>query len=382
MTQQDNSTFSHKESDPKSQTGLTFQEEQTLRDLAAKYPELAAWLRGRHRSILQAAELDNQPATWADIKTQIGDITWLWDKWIANGFLNILAGESGAGKSTLLLRLCQPILKPGITFPDGTRYQGEPGRVLWVECEAAEALNIRRAESWGIPLDALLTPFSNPFIQVNLEDANHQAAVTAAAQRDDIRMIVIDSLRGSHRGDENSSELVNLVLYLAALARDTNKPVIATHHLRKKSAFDGELTQDRLRGSSAIVQPARLIMGLDTPDPEQPDNKRLSVLKSNLAAKPKPIGVTINETGIIFGDAPEAPRAESANDKAIKLLLDLLGNDQERPTNEIYSLIEGAGISRATIARARKQLNVESFRRNDIWYCRLPNKRGANGTNN
>jgi len=381
MTQQDNSTFSPKERPQKSQTGLTLQEEQTLRDLAAKDPELAAWLRGRDRAILQAAELDNEPITWADIKKYISDITWLWDGWIPNGFLNILAGESGAGKSTLLLRLCQPIIMPGIPFPDGTRYQGEPGRVVWVECEVAENLNISRAERWGIPLDALIAPLEQG-IQVNLEDTNHQAAVTAAAQRDDVRMIVIDSLRGSHRGDENSSELMNLGLYLAGLARDTNKPVIATHHLRKKSAFDGELTQDRLRGSSAIVQPARLIMGLDTPAPQQPDNKRLSVLKSNLAAKPKPIGVTINETGIIFGEAPEAPRAESANDKAINLLLDLLGNDQERPSSEVHSIILGAGISQATINRAKNQLNVESINRNGTYYCRLPNKRGANGTNN
>lgn len=382
MTQQDNSTFSHKESDPKSQTGLTFQEEQTLRDLAAKYPELAAWLRGRDRAILQAAELDNQPATWADTEKLIGDISWMWQGWVVNGFLNILAGESGAGKSTLLLRICQPVIMPGIKFPDGTPYQGELGRVLWVECEAAEALNIQRAKRWGIPLDAMITPFSDPLIQVNLDDQNHQAAVTAAAMRPDVKIVVIDSLRGAHRGDENSSELVSLVMYLAALARDTGKPLIATHHLRKRSAFDGELSQDRLRGSSAIVQPARVIMGLDCPNYDQPENKRLSVIKSNLAAKPKPIGVTINDNGIIFGAAPEMPRAVSARDKAAQLLLELL-SDGEKPANEVISTLAQAGISESTLNRTKERLGIGARRINNTWYWQLPTNGGTpNDTNN
>ena len=44
------------------------------------------------------------------------------------------------------------------------------------------------------------------------------------------------------------------------LARDTGKPVLCTHHLRKKGLQDGEaVTLDRLRGSSATVQTARLV---------------------------------------------------------------------------------------------------------------------------
>ena len=362
---------------------LTPAELAKLESLARTDPKLAAWLReytaaAMGQALPEAAPGDpeTQPATWAAIKNLIGEVSWLWDGWIANGFLNILGGESGAGKSTLMLRICEPVLMPGVKFPDEAPYTGELGRVLWVECEAAEALNIQRAERWGIPLDAIITPFSDPFIQVNLDDPNHQAAITAAANRPDVKIIVIDSLRGAHRGNENDSVVFSMGLYLAGLARDTNKPVIASHHLRKKSIFDGELTQERLRGSSAIVQTARLIMGLDIPNPEQPETKRLSILKSNLAAKPKPIGVEINEDGITFVAAPMTPITKSPKEKAVGLLLELLANDQERPSTEIYSAFEGAGISQATMNRAKTDLHIETFSRHGIWFWRFPRQSG------
>jgi hypothetical protein len=46
----------------------------------------------------------------------------------------------------------------------------------------------------------MITPFSDPLIQVNLDDQNHQAAVTAAAMRPDVKIVVIDSLRGRPHG--------------------------------------------------------------------------------------------------------------------------------------------------------------------------------------
>jgi len=362
---------------------LTPAELAKLESLARTDPKLAAWLReytaaAMGQALPEAAPGDpeTQPATWADVKNLISGVSWLWDGWIANGVLTILAGESGAGKSTLALRICQSIIMPGVKFPDGAPYTGDLGRVLWVECEAAEALNIQRAERCGIPLDAIITPFSSQFIQTNLDDPNHQAAITTAASRPDVKIIVIDSLRGAHRGDEDKSGMYSISLYLAGLARDTNKPVIATHHLRKKSLLDGELTLDRVRGSSAIVQTARLVMGLEAPNQEQPETKRLSILKSNLAAKPKPIGVEINEDGITFVAAPMTPITKSPKEKAVGLLLELLANDQERPSTEIYSAFEDANISQATMNRAKTDLHIETFSRHGIWFWRFPRQSG------
>ena len=108
-------------------------------------------------------------------------------------------------------------------------------------------------------------------LERSFRDIEHQQALLEAAFRDDIRLIVVDSLRGAHRGRENDSDLISLVGWLAAMARDTGKPVLLTHHLRKRSQGEGEeVTLDRIRGTSAILQPARVVWALDRPDPTDP----------------------------------------------------------------------------------------------------------------
>ena len=72
--------------------------------------------------------------------------------------------------------------------------------------------------------------------------------------------------------------------------------------------FDGESVDlERLRGSSAIVQTARMVWALDTPDPQAKTWKRLQVVKSNLAAFPAALGLSVSAEGVRFGLAPANP---------------------------------------------------------------------------
>ena len=119
-------------------------------------------------------------ATWADMAEQLGPIEWAWDKWLPKGLLTILAGESGAGKSALALRLCSAFLR-GDPWPDGSPYQGETGAVLWCEAEAAQAVNLERAKSWGLPLEQILSPLSDPLQDIQLDQPAHQAALVERA---------------------------------------------------------------------------------------------------------------------------------------------------------------------------------------------------------
>lgn len=85
-----------------------------------------------------------------------------------------------------------------------------------------------------------------------------------------------------------------------------------------------ELNLSMLRASSAIVQPARVIWALDRPNPNMMDEKKLQVIKNNLGHFPEPIGLKIGGQGIVFGQAPEPPRAGSVTERAKDLLLSLL----------------------------------------------------------
>jgi putative DNA primase/helicase len=322
---------------------------------------------------------DAQPSTtWADMANVIGPVKWEWPGWLAKGMLTILAGESGAGKSALALRICGCYLC-GWPWPDGCKFTGETGAIVWCEAEAAQAVNLDRAKAWGLPIDKIYTPLADPLDDVKLDIPEHAAALAQKAMLPEVRLIIVDSLRGMHRGDENSSETMNTIKWLAELTRDSGKSLILTHHLRKRSLFDGEGVElERLRGSSAIVQTARLVWALDVPDPKIRDIKRMQVIKSNLSKFPDPVGVTIDGTGVKFVDAPETPKIETKLDQAIDLLMALLQANPVAAT-QIETEFNQAGISNPTMKKAKAKLGVVSVKTKTGWMWSLPAKESQNG---
>lgn len=347
--------------------------------LTALRDGLSTWANGAEviRAILKVDPDRPLPGatTWADMAAMIAPIGWAWQRWLPLGFLTMCVADVGTGKSALALRLAGTFTL-GWPWPDGTPFEGERGAVLWCETEAAQALNLERARGWGLPLDQLLTPLPDPLADVQLDNPEHRGLVEAIARRPDVRLIVVDSLRGAHRGDENDSAMFELVLWLASLARDTCKPILLAHHLRKRGLQDGRdapVTLDRVRGSTSIVQPVRIAWALDVPDPLRPDRKRLSVIKSNFGRFPDPIGLEIGDSGISFGAAPEPPRQETQLDKACDLLRALL-RQHPVPQADLQAEAEGAGISWGTMKRAKTRMGVVAKRdgREGRWYWALP----------
>lgn len=314
-------------------------------------------------------------ATWEEMVSLIGPISWAWRDWLPDGFLAIVAGEPGQGKSVLCLRIAASFIR-GDPWPDDTPYEGEPGAVLWCEAEAAQALNLERAKTWGLPLDKIYTPLDDPLADVQLDQSEHLEAVTELAHRPEVRAVIVDSLRGIHRGDENSSASMEICKALAELARNTHKPILLTHHLRKRGLLDvgDRVNLDRIRGSSAIIQAARMVWAIDNPDVTEEDYKRLSVIKSNLARFPDPLGFTIgDQMRMTFGEAPEAPRQETQLDKAIDLLKALLANGPMASV-DLRDEAEGAGLGWNTLKRAKDKIGVVARRdgQSKRWTWALP----------
>jgi hypothetical protein len=299
-------------------------------------------------------------STWGRMGELLGPVTWDWQGWLPQGFLVILASEPGLGKSLLCLRLAGCYLA-GMDWPDGRPFEGERGKVLWCESEAGQALNLNRARAWGLDLEQIVTPLNNPLQNFKMDNPQHAVALLAQARRPEVRLVVLDSLRGLHSRGGNI--IVESVANLADMARVIGKPVLLTHHLRKRSLLDvaGELSLDRLRGSGAITQPARVVWTLDKPDMRSGTNRRLSVLKSNLAAFPEPIGMWVNEGVVRFGAAPERPVGERELERGVGVLRALLA-DGERPFEEVVVVCRAAGMTEGTMRRAKKVLGVRSIR--------------------
>jgi putative DNA primase/helicase len=362
-------------------------EDSTVQRLAQEYGRLSeAQQICFQQTLLNATttsaqdQAEEHPTTWEDIAHVVGPIEWEWKGWLAKGFLTIIASESGMGKSYLSLKIAACYLE-GQDWPDGKPFTEERGAVLWCEAEAAQALNLDRAKQLRLPIDRIYTPLPDPLNDIDLGNQQHQKAILNLAHRPELKLIIVDSLRGAHRGDEDASDIFGTVRWLAQLARDTVKPVILIHHLRKRGLTDtAEITLDRLRGSSAIVQPARIVWALDRPDLTDHDTKRLSVIKSNLGKFPPPLGLTIDESGVHFGAVPEPPKIETQKDRATELLISLL-EDEPVAASDIESAAKANGISTRTLNAAKAALGIVSVKtqgKNGRWMWSLPAK-DANG---
>lgn len=312
-------------------------------------------------------------STWADLNEQIGPIIWAWPGWLPAGFLTMIVGEQETGKSMLALRIGACFLC-GDPWPDSRPFDGERGSIVWAEAEASQAMNLQRAKDWGLPLDKILHPLSDPLEDVQLNNPRHRAAIVALARRPDVRMVIIDSLSGGHQEEEKSANgMIPTIKWMAEMARDTGKPAMLSHHLRKLGLMDspGQVTLDRVRGSSGITQMARMVWALNAPDLNKPDHRRLEVIKSNLALKPKALGFTVNDGHPVFGDAPEPPQQPSKLNEAIEFLQEVLA-DGPMESRELEDLAKRDGISISTLKRAKGTLGVRADKNGDGWSCSLP----------
>jgi hypothetical protein len=198
------------------------------------------------------------------------------------------------------------------------------------------------------------------------------AAIKAAATRPDIKLIVLDSLSGARAGaDENDSRVLAPMKALAAIARDSGKPLLASHHLRKAGIMDGDaVSLDRLRGSSAVVQMARVVWALDRPD-KASDALRLSTIKNNLAKYAPPIGMGIGDDGrVTFGDAPTAPESVGETEAAATWLQSVLAAGPML-SSDLKLAAEAGGIAERTLKRAKAALGVKSTKHGATWMCSL-----------
>jgi len=257
-------------------------------------------------------------------------------------------------------------------WPNREVFEGDPGAIVWCEAEAAQAINMERAVNWGLPLDMIYSPLS-PTDDFRLNSPLHREALLHKAALPEVKFIVVDSLRGSMEGDENSSETIECVKWLAEVARDFNKVVVLLHHLRKRTMLDdgNGVDMSRVRGSSAILQPARMVWALDQPDPFAKDWKRLSVIKSNLAAFPEPLGVSVTDKGVLFGLSPAAPKTETLLDRAVDLLKMFLEHEPKKYI-EVQEQCDQAGISRSTMNRAKDKLGINPVKTSTGWMWSLP----------
>lgn len=317
---------------------------------------------------------DVRTASMTDVMERVAGIRYLVPGWIPFGMLTMLVGPPGHGKSAFALWLARTIIT-GTNWFNGTRGPGKPGYVLWCDTEGSAAITVQRIKDWGLPAKWIKVPFDDdPLTPISLSNAGHLERIEAVIDTYAVMLVVIDSLRGAHGGDENSSKVAEVLQALAGIAERTRAAVLIVHHTRKLH-FDEEISADASRGSNAIVAMVRSQLGIDKPDKDV-DCFRLQMLKENLGLKPKPVGFGISKVGLEFGLAPDKPRRRTERDEAADWLREHMMFGKWYKAGELLDDAKQFGLSGNAIQRAREAIGIVKpnhiRKTKEGWEWRLP----------
>jgi hypothetical protein len=175
-----------------------------------------------------------------------------------------------------------------------------------------------------------------------------------------------------HRANETRAVMSRL----ARLAEKYEIAILAVRHLTK-----GSMSKAIYRGLGSIdITAACRSVLMAGSDPENPQNKALVHIKSNLAPTGPAIGFELREGGFYWtGEstltaaqilAADSGARASELDEAIEFLKEELAEGQV-PAKDVYRDAEGQGVAKRTLERAKVNLKAESFRKGDTWFWSL-----------
>lgn len=311
-------------------------------------------------SIKQAGQF----ATLDELDDLLGDIQWLWNKWVPLGFVTMVAGDPGVGKSAIVQWLVK-LVTEGKPFPlEDARQKREPANAIWVDTEASQQLIKVRASSMGMDKKRVYLPVINGDIlsQANLGFTKDREMIIDLVVGTQAKLLILDSLGGSHTGGENKVEDIRPILeFLAILARDYNMAVIVIHHLNKGHKDESpEVSLYRLRGSTIIPAMCRSIWAIEK---GYEGKNKMRMVKNNLAKAPPTIEVDVvldpNEEilGFEFCEYQAPPPKKSKKDQCVDWLMKRLNEAGQKGVRPLQLVEEAEGLyTRQMIYGAKETL--------------------------
>lgn len=180
---------------------------------------------------LDVRELLAQPAPEFD---------WLWRDLIERGEVAWLAGAGKVGKSMLALFLGCALVSGREEFLG--RRIGEVPRLIYLDCENREKTVARRLHLAGVPVDLADRIRYGVLRGANLGSDEGLTALDLATRDAEGGLLVLDSLVGMHRSDEDkATEVRAFVLGIRQVAEKNGLTVIGLAHENRGGNIRGSL---------------------------------------------------------------------------------------------------------------------------------------------
>jgi archaellum biogenesis ATPase FlaH len=306
-------------------------------------------------------------------------VEWLWYPYIPFGKITIVQGDPGDGKTTLVLNIAAH-LSNGMSLPE-TNKESTRVKIIYQSAEdgAEDTLKPRLMSARADCTQIAFIDESEVVVTLNdhrLEDTINEIGA---------RLLVLDPLQAylSENNEMNRADGIRPIMkQLTAVAERTGCAILIIGHMNKASGSKGIY---RGLGSIDITASARSVLLVGRVKNSQ-SIRVMAQIKNSLAEEGNPIAFEINDNSAIrwIGEYDitvdellngEEPQNEGCKiSETIAKLKNLLYGGKI-PCVQIYAALHYVGISKRSVDRAKKILEIKSENRSmaGIGHC----KRGA-----
>lgn len=315
-------------------------------------------------------------------KIQETETEWLWYPYIPYGKVTIIQGDPGEGKTTLALNIAAALTKgENVTGGKTDPLTGQelyPVPVLFQTAEDGLADTIKpRLVAAGADC-GYISGVDESVYPLTITDGRLDEALRLT----NARLIILDPLQAYLGADvdmHRANEIRPVMSYLSNMAEQFGCAIILIGHMNKNT---GAKAAYRGLGSIDLTAAARSVL-LVARDKRDTDRRIVMHIKSSLAREGKPVAFRLGDNNsftyegeceadpdsILLGAAPVPQQTQT--DLAKQFLMAELGSGEPKAVKEITLKAENMGITYSLLCAVKKGLNLESFKKEKLWYWKI-----------
>ncbi len=312
------------------------------------------------------------------------ELAWLWPGRIPLGKLTLLAGDPGLGKSFVTIDMAARV-STGMPWPDCPGVPQTLGTVILFNSEDGIADTVvPRLKQAGGDLSRVIAMEGVQW--TDDEGQEHQRGfsldrdlpnlIEVLKSNPDTRLVVIDPISAYCGGTDShkNADVRGLLAPLAQMASQYRVAVVMVTHLSKGS---GGKAVYRAMGSLAFAAASRAVWHV-VKDHEDDQRRLLLLTKMNVCPESTGMAYRLIDGRVCWEETPvqmtadehleteDSPRRRNAGSGAAlknaqEWLAETLGN-QSMLASQVIDFADDAGISTATLKRAKKGAGVKSER--------------------